>query len=513
MAIEDSSSQATGTATITKEADESIYERLCGLVDVEPFEDNLKLDSFADAVNLAEMSLNKRITAGIQVFLELATGSDQEINRIDKSLLDNYIAQIDSSISKQLDQVLHHDKFQQVESTWRGLKYLVDHTDFRSNIKVEMLDCDKETLREDFEDAAETIHTGLYKHIYVDEYDTPGGQPVSTIIGTYEFDSSPQDIAMLTEVSKVAAAAHCPFLSSTGPSFFKKGNVSDLPQINDISTYMEKAEFIRWRSFREKEDSRYVGLTLPRYLLRLPYGQETNPVRSFNYEEEVSGADHSRYLWGNAAFAFAANISRSFAENGWAVNIRGPEAGGKVEDLPVHLYDAGKGSQVKIPSEILIPETRELELANLGFIPLSYYKNSDYACFFSASSAHKPQEYSTPEATANSRINARLPYIYLISRIAHYLKVIQRENIGSTKNRQVLEDELNDWIQKLVTKMKDPDPELIATHPLREGKVIVKEIPENPGYYSVSLYVIPHFQVEGVDIKLSLVAQMPRDKD
>jgi type VI secretion system protein ImpC len=459
------------------------------------------------------MSLDKRLTAGIQVFLDLATKSDSKIGRIDKTLLDSYIAQIDVSISRQLDEVLHHDTFQEVESAWCGLDYLVGHTDFRSNIKIDLLDCDKETLREDFEDAAETIHTGLYKHIYIDEYDTPGGEPISNIIGNYTFDSSPQDIALLTEISKVSAASHCPFLGSIGSQFFQKESIDNLPEINDLSTYMEKAEFIRWRSFREKEDSRYVGLTLPRFLLRLPYGPDSNPVRGFNYEEQVSGADHDNYLWANGAFAFAANISRSFADNGWAVNIRGPQAGGKVEDLPVHLYDAGKGTQVKIPSEILIPETRELELANLGFIPLSYYKNSDFACFFSASSTQKPQEYSTPEATANSRINARLPYIFLISRIAHYLKVIQRENIGTTKSRQVLENELNDWIQSLVTKMKDPEPDLIATHPLKEGKVIVKEIPENPGYYSVSLFVMPHFQVEGVDIKLSLVAQMPKEKE
>jgi len=208
-------------------------------------------------------------------------------------------------------------------------------------------------------------------------------------------------------------------------------------------------------------------------------------------------------------FAFAANIAASFAKHGWAVNIRGPEAGGKVENLPVHLYDAGKGLQLKIPTEVIISETRELELANLGFIPLSYYKNSDFACFFSANSVQKPAEYSTAEATANSQINARMPYIFLVSRIAHYLKVLQRENIGTSKGRQVLENELNAWLQTLVTRMKDPEPELIATHPLKDGRVTVREIPENPGYYSVELYVMPHFQIEGIDIRLNLVAQLP----
>ena len=235
-------------------------------------------------------------------------------------------------------------------------------------------------------------------------------------------------------------------------------------------------------------------------------------MRSFNYREDTDGENADNYLWGNASFAFAANMAQSFKENGWAVNIRGPESGGKVEALPLHQYDAGKGLQTKIPTEILISETRELEFANLGFIPLSYYKNSDYACFFSANSVQRPAEYTTNEATANSRINSRLPYIFLVSRISHYLKVLQRENIGSSKPRQELENELNEWIQTLVTKMKNPEADLIATHPLQDGKVSVRELPDNPGFYAVDLFVMPHFQIEGVDVRLSLVAQMPKDK-
>ncbi len=274
---------------------------------------------------------------------------------------------------------------------------------------------------------------------------------------------------------------------------------------------MEKAEYTRWKSFRETEDSRYIGLLTPRFLLRLPYGQDSTPVRTFNYEEDVQLDNHDNYLFGNPVFAFAGNIAKSFADNGWAVNIRGPEAGGKVDNLPLHLQDNGKGYEKKMPTEMLISETRELEMANHGFIPLSYYKNSDYACFFSANSVQKPHEYADAGANANSMINARLPYIFLVSRLAHYLKVLQRENIGTTKSRQRLENELNEWLQTLVTKMKDPEPELIATHPLRDGKVSVYEIPENPGYYRVDLAAQPHFQIEGVDVQLKLVAQMPRD--
>lgn len=510
MAIQESAQAKAITVEDTPSA--SVYERLCGLVDISPLAENIDLGSFSSSARLAEAPLDKRLTAAIQVFIDLVAKSSHPIERIDKALLDSYIAQIDATISRQLDTILHHGRFQEIESAWRGLKFLVDRCDIRSNVKVELLDCSKEDLQDDFEEAPETIQTGLYKHVYIDEYDTPGGEPVSAVVANYVFDSSAQDVALLSEVSRVAASAHAPFLASVGSRFFGKESIDDLPKIHDLTNYMEKAEYLRWKGFRETEDARYVGLTLPRFLLRLPYGSTSNPVRTFNYEESVGGERHGNYLWGNSVFAFAGNMARSFAKNGWAVNIRGPEAGGKVEGMPVHLYDAGKGLQAKIPSEILIPETRELEFANLGFIPLSYYKNSDFACFFSANSVQKAAEYSTAEATANSRINARLPYIFLVSRIAHYLKVLQRENIGSSKSRQVLEKELNDWIQTLVTKMKDPEPDLIATHPLKDGQVVVSEIAENPGYFSVSLFIMPHFQIEGVDVRLSLVAQMPTGK-
>ncbi|HBZ8318468.1 TPA: type VI secretion system contractile sheath large subunit, partial [Klebsiella pneumoniae] len=245
---------------------------------------------------------------------------------------------------------------------------------------------------------------------------------------------------------------------------------------------------------------------------RLPYGPDTVPVRSFNYVEQVKGPDHEKYLWTSAAFSFASNMVKSFVNNGWCVQIRGPQAGGAVKDLPIHLYDLGTGNQVKIPSEVMIPETREFEFASLGFIPLSYYKNRDYACFFSANSAQKPALYDTADATANSRINARLPYIFLLSRIAHYLKMIQRENIGTTKDRRLLELELNTWVRSLVTEMTDPGDELQASHPLRDASVVVEDIEDNPGFFRVKLYAVPHFQVEGMDVNLSLVSQMPKAK-
>lgn len=484
------------------------YDRLCQTAHINPIEKKLSLDAFTDSNKMVEHSLDERMTAALQIFIEMIAGEVNYVERIDKVLLDHYIAKIDEVLNNQLDAILHHPDFQRLEASWRSLKYLIDHVDFRANIKVEILDIDKETVRSDFDDATDTTQSGLYQHIYVQEYDTPGGEPISVMISDYEFDASAADISLLHEFSKVAAVTHCPFIGSVGSRFFNKASMDEVIRIDDLCNYMERTEYVRWASFREAEDARYVGLTLPHFLLRLPYSH-ANLVRSFNYKEKVAGQDTENYLWGNASFALATNMARSFKQHGWLVNVRGPESGGKVGSLPLHQYDAARGLLTKIPTETIIPETRELEFATLGFIPLSYYKNSDFACFFSANSCQKPMLYQTPEATANSRINARLPYIFLSSRLAHYLKVLQRENIGSNKNRAELERELNEWMQTLVTKMNNPGPELAATHPLREGKVIVDVIPENPGFYRMTLLVMPHFQIEGVDVKLSLVAQMP----
>jgi len=500
--------QAQDEATQEAQGLDYIYQTM----NLEVPENAVNVANFKTAESLAESNTNERIGAALAFFVDSIVKSGQSIDKIDKVVLDHHIAEIDKKLSAQLDEILHNPKFQKMESSWRSLKFLVDRTDFRKNVKVDLLDVSKDELAEDFEDAPETIQSGLYKHAYVDEYDTPGGEPYSAMISDFSFDSGPADVGLLSEISKVAASCHCPFLGSATPKFFKKETIHDLPKIEDLHNYMEKTEFLRWNAFRQTEDSRYVGLTLPRFSLRLPYGSETSPVKEFNYEENVTGADHDKYLWGNASFAFAANMVRSFVDNGWCVQIRGPESGGKVEDLPVHFFDVGKGTQMKIPTEILIPETREFEFAQEGFIPLSFYKNRDYACFFSANSTQKPQEYDDPAITANMRINSRLPYIFLVSRIAHYLKVIQRENIGSTKSKIVLHDELNGWIGGLVTEMNNPSPDLIATHPLKAAEVTVNEIEDNPGFFSVSLAVMPHFQIEGIDINLSLVSQMPKGK-
>lgn len=506
--------QSPTTTVLEKNAPapHSVYASLFEKINLNPVSQLNGIEAFQDGDALADVSADERVTAAVSVFLDLLKQSAQKVEKLDKNLLDSHIAALDEKISRQLDAVMHHPEFQKVESLWRGLKSLVNKTDFRQNVKLELLDISKDDLRQDFEDSPEIIQSGLYRHTYIQEYDTPGGEPIGAVISNYEFDASPQDVALLRNLSKVAAAAHMPFIGAVGPAFFFKSSMEEVAAIKDIGNYFDRAEYIKWKSFRDTDDARYIGLTMPRVLGRLPYGPDTVPVRSFNYVEEVTGPDHDKYLWTNASFAFAANMVKSFIDNGWCVQVRGPQAGGAVQDLPIHLYDLGTGNQVKIPSEVMIPETREFEFANLGFIPLSYYKNRDYACFFSANSAQKPALYDTADATANSRINSRLPYIFLLSRIAHYLKLIQRENIGTTKDRRLLELELNNWVRGLVTEMTDPGDDLQASHPLRDAKVTVEDIEDNPGFFRVKLYAVPHFQVEGLDVGLSLVSQMPKAK-
>ncbi|KEQ01374.1 MULTISPECIES: type VI secretion system contractile sheath large subunit [Snodgrassella] len=504
--------QNAGSVKKGNAVQQSVYESLFDKINLNTVSTAPTFDHYTNNTALSESATNERISVAINVFLKMIQDSAQTVDRLDKSLLDFHIAKLDKLISNQLDNILHHPEFQAIEGTWRGLKFLVDRTDFRQNVKIDVLDVSKDALIRDFEDSPEVIQSGLYSHTYINEYDTPGGQPFASIISAYEFDRSPQDIELLRNISKVSAAAHMPFIGSVGPQFFGKETMEEVASIKDIGNYFDRAEYIKWNSFRNTDDARYIGLTLPRFLARLPYGSETVPVRSFNYSEEVKGPDHNRYLWANATFAFAANMVRSFIKNGWCVQIRGPQAGGLIENLPIHLYDLGSGAQMKIPTEVLIPETREFEFANLGFVPLSFYKNHDFACFFSANSTQKPALYDTKEATANSRINSRLPYIFLLSRLAHYLKLIQRENIGMTKDRRVLEVEMNNWIQNLVTEMTDPSDELQASHPLRQAKVVVEDIEDNPGFFKIKLFVIPHFQIEGMDINLSLVSQMPKAK-
>jgi type VI secretion system protein ImpC len=471
-------------------------------------------ETFFKAEAADDQQKGAMIAAALRAFVEALERFANPVGYVDANLLDSLIAAIDARLQDQLDEILHHPKFQRLEAAWRGLHFLVDRTDFRKNyVRLEMIDISKEALAMSFEDAPELVQSGLYKIVYTGAYDTPGADPYGAMISTYEFENTASDIALLQEISKVSAAAHCPFIGAVGPEFFGKKSMAEWKTIQDLNALLSMADYVKWRSFRASEDARYVGLVFPRFLLRPPYGSETEPVKSFNYEENVKGPNHDKYLWGNAAFAFASNLVRAFVEDGWCVQIRGPQSGGMVENLPVYYYDVGKGKHMKIVTEAPIDEMLEFACASLGFIPFCHLQERNAACFFSANSVQNPALYDdNPEATANSKINARLPYILLASRFAHYLKVLQRENIGAIKDKGRIEKELNDWINRFVMKMKNPSDDQISKTPLNDAHVRVHDVEEKTGFYHVEIMIKPHFQIEGMDIRLSLVGKMPKGK-
>lgn len=484
------------------------YMKLCQLVMTTPFEKGIDVSSFSTSEIFETKPFNERFTNALWVLFSMMLEEETKIEKLDSVLIDKLINRLDEVISSQLNEILHHDAFQGLESLWEGLSFLVNKSEMNSNTSIHLLDLDKKTLSEDFNDSLGLTESGLYQHIYVSEYDMPGGEPYSAMISGYEFDSGHQDIRLLSDIASVSASAHCPFIGNVGGSFFNKKQIDDITRINDLHHYMESADYIKWNALRKKDEARYIGLVLPKFILRLPYA-EVYDNKGFQYYEETNEKECQEYLWGAGSFAFASNLCRSFNHHGWCVNIIGAESGGKVDGLLVPTEDLGCGRIKTMPTETLLSETKELALAELGFIPLSYYKHSDFACFFSANSIQQPQQYSDYESDANARINARLPYILLTSRLAHYLKVLQREHIGSNKTRRTIETTLNEWLKGLITKMNDPSPEVAATHPLREGNIDVVSIPGKPGFYKVNLSVMPHFQIEGIDVRLSLQSEIP----
>ena len=451
---------------------------------------------------------------GVEALVIQLLEPGHETAKVSKAGLDDMIAEIDRKLSLQVDEILHNAEFQKLESTWRSLQFLVDRVDFRENIKVEVLHVTKDELLEDFEDAPEVVKSGLYKTVYSAEYGQFGGKPYACLIGNYEFGAGPQDIRLLQQTAAVAAMSHTPFIAATAADFFGIDDFNALPNLKDIKSIMEGPQYIKWQSFRETEDARYVGLTLPRFLLRLPYGPDTLPVKSFNYQENVS-ASHEHYSWGNAAFAFASRIADSFAQYRWCANIIGPQGGGAVEDLPLHQYEAMGAIQTKIPTEVLITERREFELAEEGFIALTMRKGSDNAAFFSANSVQKPKNFGISaagkEAELNYKLGLQLPYMFIVSRLAHYLKVIQREHIGTWIERSDLEQELNTWIRQYVSDMDNPMPGVRSRRPLRQAEIAVEEVPGEAGWYRVSLKVKPHFKYMGAYFTLSLVGKLDKE--
>jgi type VI secretion system protein ImpC len=450
---------------------------------------------------------------GLEVFISQLLEPDRVVDQVTRAVVDEMIAEVDNKMSLQLDAILHHPDVQKVESAWRSLKFLVDNTDFRENIKMEILNVTKDELLEDFEDAPEIPKSGLYRTVYTSEYGQFGGQPYGALIGNYEFGAGPQDIKLIQYVASVSAMSHAPFIAAAGAQMFGLEDFDALPGLKDLKAVFEAPQYTKWQSFRESEDARNVGLALPRFLLRLPYGPDSQPIKSFDYQEDVS-ASHSHYLWGNAAFALSSRISDSFAKYRWCSNIIGPKGGGAVEDLHLHQYEAMGAVQTKIPTEILISERREFELAEEGFIGLTMRKGSDNAAFFSANSVQKAKSFGISaegkEAETNYRLGLQLPYMFIINRMAHYLKVMQRENIGSWKERVDLERELNNWIRQYVADQDNPLPGVRSRRPLRQAEVTVEDVEGEPGWYRVGLKVRPHFKYMGAFFTLSLVGKLDK---
>jgi type VI secretion system protein ImpC len=450
---------------------------------------------------------------GLAAFIGQLLESQEGDQKADKKAVDALIAQLDEKLSTQIDQILHHPDVQKLESAWRGLKLVVDRTDFRENIKIDLLNVSKDDLLEDFEDAPEITQSGLYKQVYTNEYGQFGGEPYASMVGNYDFGPGPQDVALLQNVASVATMAHAPFVASAGAKFFGIEDFRRLPNLKDLQSTFEGPQYIKWQSFRESEDARSVGLTVPRFLLRLPYDPEANPVKAFNYKETIDG-EHDRYLWGNTAYAFATRLTDSFAKFRWCPNIIGPQSGGAVEDLPLHQYQSMGEIETKIPTETLISDRQEYELAEQGFIPLTFRKGSDNACFFSANSAQKPKNFGQSaegkEAEMNFRLGTQLPYMYVVNRLAHYIKVLQREQIGSWKEREDLDRELNQWISQYVSEQDNPSPSVRSRRPLRAAQIIVDEVPGEAGWYRVQMKVRPHFKYMGASFTLSLVGKLDK---
>jgi len=439
----------------------------------------------------------------------------------DKNLsqtINSAIAAIDGVMSKQLAAIMHDEKFQKLEGSWRGLHHLVMNSETGSELKIRMLNISKKELTRDLEKAVEFDQSQIFKKIYESEFGIAGGEPYAALIGDYEFTSHPDDISLLTKMSNVAAAGFCPFLSAASPSMFGFDSYTELSKPRDLEKIFDSAEYIPWRSFRDSDDSRFVTLTMPRTLARLPYGSATKPVEEFNYEEaqmDASGNhienEHDSYCWMNAAYSLGTTLTKAYAEYGWCTSIRGAEGGGKVTGLPSHTFVSDDGDvDQKCPTEIGITDRREAELSKLGFLPLCHYKNTDYAVFFGAQTTQKPKKFDDPDASANAAISARLPYIMATSRIAHFLKVMARDKIGSFMEASDAEEWLNRWINNYVNGTPGASAEMKAKYPLAEAQVQVKEVPGQPGVYNAVAWMRPWLQMEELTASLRLVANIPK---
>jgi len=464
-----------------------------------------KTDEAREAVEQAVRTLAAQALVNTQV---ISTDAYQTIEAI--------IAELDKKLSEQVNLVMHHPEFQKLEGAWRGLHYLVNNTETDEMLKIRVLNISKKELQRQLHRYKGTgwDQSPFHKKIYEAEYGQFGGEPFGCLVGDYYFDQTAPDVELLGEMAQVAAAAHTPFIAGASPTIMQMTSWQELANPRDLTKIFTTPEYAAWRSLRESDDARYLGLAMPRFLSRLPYGAKTNPVEDFAFEEDTGAADHSRYTWANAAYAMAVNINRSFKLYGWCSRIRGIESGGSVEGLPTHTFPTDDGGvDMKCPTEIAISDRREAELAKNGFMPLVHRKNSDFAAFISGQSLQKPQEYDDPDATANAALAARLPYLFACNRFAHYLKCIVRDKVGSFRSRESMQNWLNEWILNYV----DGDPansseDTKAKRPLAAAQVEVEEIEGSPGYYQSKFYLKPHYQLEGLTVSLRLVSKLPSEK-
>ncbi len=449
----------------------------------------------------------------------------QQVNsgtvKIDKNIvatIESGVSKIDSIVSRQLAEIMHNERFQKLEGSWRGLKYLVDNSETGESMKLRVLNYSKSDLHKDLSRASEFDQSEIFKKVYRDEFGTPGGTPYTTLVGDYEFSHSPQDMECLQLMSNVAAAAFAPFLTAPSPRMFGFDSWEEVPNPRDLKKRMETDEYIKWRSFRDSEDSRFAVMTMPRVMARLPYGANTTPTDEFGFEEVPLGKKgepievaHDQYCWMNAAYALAGRLTSAFADTGWCTAIRGRENGGTVEGLPSHVVKTKKGDmKQKCPTEVLISDRREKEFSDMGFLTLNNYKSSDFAVFMGAQTCQKPKSYQDSDAQANAEISARLPYIMAASRLTHYVKCIGRDKIGSFMEASDCQDWLHDWIHNYVTPDPKPDAKQKARYPLAEASVVVEEIPGSPGAYNARIHMRPWLQMEELNAAMSMVAKIPQ---
>jgi type VI secretion system protein ImpC len=459
---------------------------------------------------------NQAVEAAVKTLAAQALSQTHLVSDDALKSIEAIIAALDEKLSAQINQILHHENFQKLEGAWRGLHHLVNNTETDTKLKIRVLNISKSDLHKTLKKFKGTAwdQSPIFKRMYEEEYGQFGGEPYGCLVGDYHFDHSPQDVELLSEMAKVSAACHAPFIAGVAPTVMQMDSWQELSNPRDLAKIFTTPEYAGWRSLRESDDAKYIGLAMPRFLARLPYGAKTSPVEAFAFEEDTAGADSKKYCWSNAAYAMAVNINRSFKNFGWCSQIRGIESGGLVEGLPCHTFPTDDGGvDMKCPTEIAISDRREAELAKSGFMPLIHKKNADFAAFIGAQSLHKPAEYDDPDATANANLAARLPYLFATCRFAHYLKCIVRDKIGSFKEREDMRVWLSNWIGNYVLQNPSVASDAQkARQPLAGAEVVVEEIEGNPGFYSSKFFLRPHYQLEGLTVSLRLVSKLPSGK-